>query len=180
MCEFLPKYYPELSAVERCWATAKKYMRGCCRFNFKDMLKKVLKALVDPEIQAISMIWKVFRKEQDYMRAYKSGLNSYKDVKIILKQYKSHGKPPDSEATEKKYKPYEKKREIQINKLKDLKKFSESFRLLNNQTALQSQALEYSVVANDFSTLLNNFSSAYDSDVEALKFFNEGYDADLP
>ena len=36
------------------------------------------------------------------MRAYKSGLNSYKDVKIILKQYKSHRKPPDSEAAEKK------------------------------------------------------------------------------
>ena len=70
VCEFLPKYHPELSAIERCWAIAKKYMRGRCRFNFKDMLKKVLKALVDPEIQPISMIRKFFRKGRDYMRVY--------------------------------------------------------------------------------------------------------------
>ena len=65
VCEFLPKYHPELSAIERCWAVAKKYMRGNCQSNFKDMLKKVLKALDDSKIQPISMILKLFYKFLD-------------------------------------------------------------------------------------------------------------------
>ena len=119
ICEFLPKYHPELSAIERCWAIAKKYMRGRCKFSYDDMRKKVIKALTDPIIQPISMIQKFFRKSRDYMRAYKSGVTSYRDIKVALKNYKSHRKPPDSEATDKKYKPYEKKKEIQQQMLVD-------------------------------------------------------------
>ena len=51
------------------------------------------------------------------MSAYKSGLNSYKDIKIIFKQYKSHRMPPDSEVTEKSTKHTKKKREIQLHKI---------------------------------------------------------------
>ena len=46
------------------------------------------------------------------MCAYKSGSLAYRDVKIALKTYKSHQKPPDLEAIEQKYKPYKKKKEM--------------------------------------------------------------------
>ena len=69
------------------------------------------------------------------------------------------------------------KRKIQFKKLHE--KFSECFRPLNNQTFLQTPVLEHSVLANDLSSLLDYFSSAYDSDIEALKCFAEGYDSDL-
>ena len=75
-------------------------------------MRKDIKALTDPIIQPISMIRKFFRKSRDYMRAYKSGVTSYRDIKVALTNYKSHRKPPDSEATDKKYKPYEKRKKF--------------------------------------------------------------------
>ena len=62
ICDFLAKYHPELSAIERCWAIAKKYMWSRCRFLYADMVKKVLKALVDETIMLRATIHRFFRK----------------------------------------------------------------------------------------------------------------------
>ena len=67
-----------------------KSMCGLDAFLYADMVKKVLKALVDETIMPLATIHRFFRKARDYMRTYKSGSLAYRDVKIALKTYKSH------------------------------------------------------------------------------------------
>ena len=74
------------------------------------MKRNILQSMLDPQILPISMIRRFFRKSRDYMRAYPSCLTSFRDVNAAVKQ--SQQKTLESEATEKKYKPYERKKEL--------------------------------------------------------------------
>lgn len=117
-CEFLPKYHPELSPIERCWAVAKRYFRSRCNYSYAGMLPKVLRSLLDLQIQPLTMIRRFFRKSRDYMRAYNQGLSSPQEIQLQLKVYKSHRLPPAAESSnQKKFKPYEKKKAIRQNLL---------------------------------------------------------------
>ena len=45
ICDFFPKYHPELSALERVWGMAKRWLRRVCKFKYDDLLKKSQKPL---------------------------------------------------------------------------------------------------------------------------------------
>ena len=91
-------------------------------------------------------------------------------------------KPPDSEAIEQKYKPYQKKKEmLQKQVLDKLNKRIEEVTFSMHSTEDNTTAmnfLPYSEVENEFAGLLEQFD-ANDSDIEALKAFDSGYDSDL-
>ena len=38
---FLPKYHPELNAVERVWAQLKRYTRGHCKYSLPSLRKTI-------------------------------------------------------------------------------------------------------------------------------------------
>ena len=115
ICDYIPKYHPELNPLERCWGMSKRFIRRLCKFQYKDLLVKIHRSLLDGRIQPLSMIRKFFRKSRDYMRAYRSGKKEFADIKLQLKVYKSHRMPPLSECTPlKKYKPHQKKKEMKM------------------------------------------------------------------
>ena len=110
ICDFFPKYYPALSALERVWGMAKRWLQRVCKFKYDDLLKKIPKALVGPTCSTAT-IRRFFRKCRDYQNAYKLGLHG-PDVGAKMKVYKSHRMPPPFECTEEltKHKPYELKK----------------------------------------------------------------------
>jgi hypothetical protein len=112
ICDFLPKYHPELSPIERSWALAKKYVRARCKQNYADMLVKVKKSLLDTKVHPLNMIRRYFRKTRDYLRAYETGCTEFKEVYHSMKTYKSHRKPPPSESNAVIYKPHQKKKAL--------------------------------------------------------------------
>ena len=67
ICEFLPKYHPELSALERVWGMAKRWLRRVCKYNYENLVKKVPIALLNTSMQTIGHF---FRKSRDYQHAY--------------------------------------------------------------------------------------------------------------
>ena len=60
LCDFLPKYHPELSPIERCWAVSKRYSRTRGKFNYADMIRKLKISLLDQAVQPVKMIRNVF------------------------------------------------------------------------------------------------------------------------
>ena len=51
LCDFLLKYHPELSPIERCWAVFKRYFRTRGKFNYADMIRKLKISLLDQTVQ---------------------------------------------------------------------------------------------------------------------------------
>ena len=91
------------------------------------------------------------------MRAYPSCLTSFRDVSAAVKQYKSHRKTLESEATEKKYKPYERKKEL----LK--KKFDKCF--LEDETVTPAPApfqSNYDAFVRDFAEAFQMLDEEYE------------------
>jgi hypothetical protein len=164
LCEFSPKYHCEVQPIERCWSVSKRFMRGSCQFDYDAMKRKIVQSLLDPAILPVAMIRRFFRKSRDYMRAYHSGLMNFRDVNAAVKHYKSHRKTLGSEAAEKKFKPYEKKKEM----LK--KKFDECFLAKDIEMPIlastPSSGFNYDTFVADFAEAfrLLDEENDYDSD----------------
>ena len=165
ICDYIPKYHPELNPLERCWGMSKRFIRRLCKFQYKDLLVKIHRSLLDGRIQPLSMIRKFFRKSRDYMRAYRSGKKEFADIKLQLKVYKSHRMPPPSECTPlKKYKPHQKKKEM---------KMFEMFKSLSLENTHQHSEHESSPAVSEYENLALQFS-------EAMRIVDEDYDSDFP
>jgi len=119
ICDFFPKYHPELSALERVWGMAKRFLRKTCKYNYENLVKRVPEVLVST---SLSSIRRFFRKCRDYQNAYRLGLSG-PDVGAQIKIYKSHRMPPPHESNEDlvKHKPYSlKKKIVEQRKLQDM------------------------------------------------------------
>jgi hypothetical protein len=131
---------------------SKRFIRRLCKFQYKDLLVKIHRSLLDGRIQQLSMIRKFFRKSRDYMRAYRSGKKEFADIKLQLKVYKSHRMPPPSECTPlKKYKPHQKKKEM---------KMFEMFKSLSLENTHQHSEHESSPAVSEYENLALQFSEA--------------------
>jgi hypothetical protein len=137
LCDFLPKFHPELSPIERCWCVSKRYVRARCRYSYDNMLQKIKHSLFNEECLSNKMISNFFRKTRDYMRAYLGGSTSYNDIQMTLKQYKSHRSPPPSEAITHKFRPYEKKKALQAKCMKDMLQLFDAMCLSDTTESLE-------------------------------------------
>lgn len=175
ICDFLAKYHPELSPIERSWAMSKKYFRGRCKFTYADMLVKIRKSLLDPLIHPLKMIRRFFRKTRDYLRAYQNGSTTFNDVKIALKKYKGHRVPPPSESTDEKYKPFQKKKALKERLL--LKERFDSLFLCDDLGVQEQKSSSTSVMesnnpqsvasfVNDFAVAMSLIEDGYSSDYD--------------
>jgi hypothetical protein len=68
---FLPKFHPELNAIEMYWGAAKAHARSNCTYNFQDLRKQVPISLDSVKLPAIR---RYFRKCFKYMDGYRNGL----------------------------------------------------------------------------------------------------------
>jgi hypothetical protein len=107
------------------------------------------------------------------MRAYHSGLTVFREVNTAIKSYKSHQKVLDSEAAGKKFKPYEKKKEL-------LRKRFDDFFLAKEMDSATPSPFDYDDFVNDFTQVFQmiNMDDDYDSDfnvdVERFSVDNRG------
>ena len=142
ICDFLPKYHPELSALERCWGMSKRWLRRVCRYSYDNLVKKVPTSLI--KMQSLKTIRNFFRKCRDYQKAYSLGLKGL-DVGVQLKIYKSHRMPPPHECTHSlvKNKPFDlkKKKALEMkNELEELLQFFNSSFLVTDSESSESTA----------------------------------------
>ena len=91
---FIPKFYCEINPIERVWCHAKQYTRAHCDYSFQGLEQIMHTALDSVDLE---MIRKFFRKVREYHRAYREGIQIGKEMKKMLKVYKSHRQVSESE-----------------------------------------------------------------------------------
>jgi len=90
---FIPKFHCELNPIECVWCHAKHYTRSHCDYSFAN-LEKIIDTALDSV--TIELMRKYFRKIREYQRAYREGNTLGKEMKKILKKYKSHRRVSES------------------------------------------------------------------------------------
>ena len=85
-CIFYPKFYCELSPIERVWCQAKKHTRAYADGTITRLRKVVPEGL---DSVTIDQMKKFFKTCRDYERAYREG-GSGREVEERVKLYKSH------------------------------------------------------------------------------------------
>ena len=157
ICDFFPKYHPELSAIERTWRMAKRWLRRVCKYNYDNLVKKIPIALFDPAHCAMQTIRRFFRKCRDYQSAYRLGLSG-PEVGDQLKVYKSHRMPPTFECSADmvNHKPYQLKKKIQQQKqLDEMRAIFDSLMIASDDNTLEaSKEAEYDTCGTEFSELI--------------------------
>jgi len=94
LCEFLPKYHPEMNPIENCWGWVKRAMRKECKYTYEGMLKNLPKTMVRLMEQK-ETVWAYFRGARNYLVAYLKGATAA-TADGIIKVYKSHRRPASS------------------------------------------------------------------------------------
>jgi len=111
VCDFLPKYHCELSAIESKWGRSKFFLRMFCEYNMKSMLELIPVSLgleplpPDPKYGPANLYGsfsasplrftrKLFRKSRDFMRSYQAGGRGKKEERAV---FKAHRRPAPSE-----------------------------------------------------------------------------------
>ena len=111
LCEFLPKYHPELNPIELCWGWIKRWMRKRCKYKYESMLKNLPITMID--VLPLRVIHNYCRHARNYMNVYLQGAKTGREANKMMKLYKSHRRPAPSELNpgKVKYKPYGKIKE---------------------------------------------------------------------
>ena len=83
---FLPKFHPELNAIERVWAQLKRFTKAHCKYSLPSLRKNIPLAYDSVTLENIK---KHFRKVRHYMFGYLEGLTPGKDLDQALIKYKT-------------------------------------------------------------------------------------------
>ena len=86
---FLPKFHPELNAIERYWGCLKKCTRWCCDDSLYSLRKNVNFFLNTDKQCDLTRIRKYYRICWRYMDAYSKGMSA-ELAKFAVTKYKSH------------------------------------------------------------------------------------------
>eukprot|EP00903_Cladosiphon_okamuranus_P014571 g13514.t1 len=91
-CIFLPKYHPELNAIERFWGYTKSIERRVCDYSVLSLLARLPVTL---STVSLSLCRKWARVSWLYIYAYSHGLEGYLQTRD-LKKWTNHRSPTDT------------------------------------------------------------------------------------